>query len=196
MLYRSTATTLLAALCLLVLPAGARAQEVTGFEVDSLAVGMEAPTFVMKQMGTTEYVFLRDLVGELRQQAVFRGDTPKTVILSFYATWCKPCAEEAPVLAEIAEAYAEREVILFFVNFGDTDAAAAQWMVDHDLSDRTVLMDPFREIGKRYGVNSLPRTIVIDKEGIVRHIARGFADAEEYRTAITTILETILTPGA
>jgi len=187
---RLTCTILLAA----TITTAAGAQEVAGFEVDSLAVGMPAPTFVMKQMGTTEYVFLRDYTGELRQQAVFDGRTPQVVILSFYATWCHPCAEEAPLLASIADMYAEKEVVLFFVNFGDTDAAAKQWINDHGLDGRTVLMDPFREIGKRYGVNALPRTIVIDREGVVRHIERGFESQDHYRTTLITALEAIVNP--
>ncbi len=173
------------------------AQEQGGIEVDPLNVGDKAPTFVMKMNGTTDYVFLRDYAGELRQPAVFRGATQQVVILSFFASWCKPCQKEAPVLAEIARGYEGQDVKIFFVNWGDSDQEAADWLALYGV-EANCLMDPFGANAKKFGVNSLPRTIVIDKQGYVQLIERGFSEENEahYREVVTTKVNELLNPGS
>ncbi|MFC1529808.1 TlpA family protein disulfide reductase [Gemmatimonadota bacterium] len=186
-------------LLMLLMIAGAHgsvaAQEQAAFEVDPLNVGDKAPTFVMKKNGTTDYVFLRDYAGELRQPAVFRGATQQVVILSFFASWCKPCQKEAPVLAEIARGYEGRDVQLFFVNWGDSDREAAAWLASYGV-EANCLMDPFGANAKKFGVNTLPRTIIIDKQGYVQLIERGFSEENEahYREVVTTKVNELLNP--
>jgi thiol-disulfide isomerase/thioredoxin len=168
----------------------------TTFEVDSLSVGDRAPTFVMKMNGTTDYVFLRDYAGELRQSAVFRGATQQVVILSFFASWCKPCQKEAPVLADIMRGYEGRDVQLFFVNVQDSDREAAAWLETYGV-DATCLMDPFAANAKKFGVDALPRTIIIDKQGYVKLIERGFSEENEahYRDVVTATIDELLNRG-
>ncbi len=184
---------LIMALCMSV---STQAQDLQGFEVDPMAVGDKAPTFVMKKNGTTDYVFLRDYAGELRQTAVFRGDTQKVVVLSFFASWCKPCQKEAPVLADIASSYEGQDVQLFFVNWGDTDNVAAEWLQTYGV-EANCLMDPFGANAKKFGVDSLPRTIIIDQQGIVQLIERGFSEENEahYRELVTSKVNELLNPG-
>jgi thiol-disulfide isomerase/thioredoxin len=172
------------------------AQEQATFEVDPLAVGDKAPTFVMKKNGTTDYVFLRDFAGDLRQTAVLRGNTQKVVILSFFASWCKPCQKEAPVLADIVNGYEGQDVQLFFVNWGDSDQVAAEWLETYGV-EATCLMDPFGANAKKFGVNTLPRTIIIDKQGYVQLIEKGFSEENEahYREVVTTKVDELLNPG-
>jgi len=191
------ALALIMALCMGVpTQAQAQEQEQQGFEVDPLAVGDKAPTFVMKKSGTTDYVFLRDYAGELRQTAVFRGETQKVVVLSFFASWCKPCQKEAPVLADIASNYVGQDVQLFFVNWGDSDNVAAEWLKTYGV-EANCLMDPFGANAKKFGVDSLPRTIIIDKNGIVQLIERGFSEENEahYRELVAGKVNELLNPG-
>lgn len=191
--YRIAPGAILAALLLLSSPMDSLGQGQV--VVDSLAVGMKAPTFVMKKLGTTDYVFMRDYVGELRQEARFRGATQKVIILSFFASWCKPCQKEAPVLASIAKDYEDQDVQLFYVNWGDSDTVTREWIAEHG-AEGTVLMDPYGNTAKKYGVNSLPRTIIIDKEGTVRLIEAGFSEENEqhYREQVIGTLENLIRP--
>jgi thiol-disulfide isomerase/thioredoxin len=178
----------------LALPVTAGAQA-TGLDVNDLNVGDEAPTFVMKEMGTTEFIFLRDMAGELRQSAVLEGATPKVVVLSFFASWCKPCAEEMPHLSAIAERYAERDVRVFFVNLSETDGTVERWLAENPNIKGMILMDPYAENAIKYGVEALPRTIVIGKEGVVRYIERGF-ETEGYQEKVEDALDSVLGGGA
>ena len=192
-------STAIALALIMVLCAGvsAQEQELQGFEVDPLAVGDKAPTFVMKKNSTTDYVFLRDYAGELRQTAVFRGDPKNVVILSFFASWCKPCQKEAPVLADIARGFEGQDVQLFFVNWGDSDRVAAEWLQTRGV-EATCLMDPFGANAKKFGVDTLPRTIIIDQQGFVQLIERGFSEENEahYREVVTGKVNELLNPGS
>ncbi|MFC1595604.1 TlpA family protein disulfide reductase [Gemmatimonadota bacterium] len=192
----SAVLTLVMVLCSGVSGLPVQAQEQQGFQVDPLAEGDKAPTFVMKKNGTTDYVFLRDYAGELRQLAVLRGATQKVVILSFFASWCKPCQKEAPVLADIARNYEGQDVEIFFVNWGDTDQVAAEWLQTYGV-EAACLMDPFGANAKKFGVEALPRTIIIDKQGFVQLIERGFSEENEahYRELVTGKINELLNPG-
>jgi thiol-disulfide isomerase/thioredoxin len=163
----------------------------TGLPVDSLKVGDTAPTFVMKKLGTTDYVFLRDYVGTLRETAVRDGKTPQVVVLSFFATWCKPCALEMPELAAVASEFSGRGVVYFFVNVSEQDPPVAAWRAAHPEVAGTILMDPFAANAIKFGVDSLPRTVVIGRDGIVHYIERGF-QTEGYRERIRAALETVV----
>ncbi len=189
---RSLCIAWMAAGWIAVTPAAAAAQP-TGLDVESLEVGQEAPVFVMKEMGSTDYVFSRDYFGELRQEARMKGLEPRIVILSFFATWCKPCGEEMPELSRIAEENADRGVEVLFVNLGDTDQKVVDWLEEHPGIEGKILMDPFAETTKRYGVDALPRTIIIDKDGTVRFIEHGF-NTEGYRERVSMALEEVLGP--
>lgn len=175
-------------------PPGEAEDQPTGLAVDLLVVGQEAPNFAMKKMGTVEYVFLRDYAGELRIEAQMRGNEQQVVVLSFFATWCKPCPNEMAVLTEMAREYQDRGVQFFFVNFGENDRMAAAWLETHPEIEGTILMDPFLTTAKKYGVAVLPRTVVIDKNRVVRFIEQGYNETH-YRADVTAALESILKLG-
>ena len=162
----------------------------TGLEVDSLSVGQTAPAFVMKRMGSMDWIRLSDYAGELRPLARAQGATKQVVVLSFFSSTCKPCEEEMPQLTEISKTYKDRDLQVFFVNMGETEAVTSEWLRERPMIQGAVVMDQYLEWAKRFGVDSLPRTIIIDKDGMVRHIEKGFAS--EYRERITTILELLL----
>jgi peroxiredoxin len=163
----------------------------TGLPVDSLKVGQAAPTFVMKKLGTTDYVFLRDYAGTLRETALRDGKTPQVVVLSFFATWCKPCALEMPELAAVVGEFAGRGVVYFFVDVSEQDPAVAAWRAAHPQLEGTILMDPFADNAIKFGVDSLPRTVIIGRDGSIRYIERGF-QTEGYRERIRAALEAVV----
>lgn len=162
-----------------------------GLQVDSLAVGDEAPLWGMRRMGTTRFVFLRDYAGELRTEARLRGASQKNVVLSFFASWCKPCPNEMAMLTRIAREYEGRDVVFYFINFAETDQVAAAWMAKHPDIQGEVLMDSFLVTAKKYGAAILPRTLIIDKNRVVRFIEQGFVE-EHYWEKLTSALDMVL----
>lgn len=182
----------LAAVQLIFLIPGVSGQDIE-VEIDSLTVGEPAPTFAIPMLGSSDYVWLRDYAGELRQQAVFKGATRKVVIISFFASWCVPCAKEMPELLQIVREYEGKDLQVLFIATGEDDETIQEWLEEHPDVQGTVLIDRHGRTAERYGAITLPRTFVIDKEGIIILIERGY-HPESYRTNMTEVLDSLLGP--
>lgn len=95
------------------------------------------------------------------------------VLLDFWATWCGPCVAEMPVLAKVADEYRSRGVILRAINLQEEPAKVKQFLAEQKL-DVTVVLDANGKVSAPYDPSGIPLLVVIDKQGIVRKVHRGF----------------------
>ncbi|MCF6285464.1 MAG: redoxin family protein [Candidatus Hydrogenedentes bacterium] len=100
------------------------------------------------------------------------------VIIDFWASWCGPCRIGLPIVTRVADRYKDKGVVLYAVNIGE-DEATAQAFVEQSGLTATVALDTKRVAQEAYGANSIPRTIIIDKEGIVREVHAGVSPTLE-----------------
>ncbi len=111
-----------------------------------------------------------DLRGTLvTSRALFRtrpGAPAEPVVVSFFATWCKPCERHLPELARVAKESGARLVL---VDVGDEDPGAVREFLDGlGAKEGVVLADKALAISQRAGVTkALPRTFVLDGAGRV-----------------------------
>lgn len=110
--------------------------------------------------------------GARMQLASLRG---KPVVLDFWATWCGPCAVQAPILDRIARRHAKRGLVVLGVNVDDPPETARAYAAQKGLS-YPIVTDPSRAAASRYGVQQLPSLVVIDKEGRVVAYLTGIVD--------------------
>jgi thiol-disulfide isomerase/thioredoxin len=96
------------------------------------------------------------------------------VILDFWASWCGPCRMGLPVVAEVANAYADRDVRMFAVNCGE-DKTTIQAFLEQVPFDAPIALDSERTAQRDYGANSIPKTVVVDKTGTVREVHTGLS---------------------
>lgn len=127
-------------------------------DVEKMEVGKEAPDFV-----------LQDLNGEKLQLSDYKG---KGILLNFWATWCKPCEREMPIMNNQYENFQKDNVEIITVNIGESDVVVKRF-VDRFGLKFPVLMDNNQDVLTAYGVNPLPVTFLIDKEGIVKRVHTG-----------------------
>lgn len=93
----------------------------------------------------------------------------KVVVLDFWETWCKPCLAGMPTLDLLQRKHGD-ELAVVTINMDDAKKARA--LFDQRGFALTLLADDF-ETQERYGVSTIPHTVVIDRSGIVRHVFRG-----------------------
>ena len=122
-------------------------------------VGTEAPA-----------VELELLEGGTVNLAEHRGKN--IVILDFWATWCKPCISAIPTMIEVAEAYADRGVVFFGVNVGETDEKVRAMMESKEWSFN-VAMDRSGAVSTLYKAMAIPQTVIIGKDGTVQAVHVG-----------------------
>lgn len=114
--------------------------------------GKEAPDFA-----------LIDLAGEKHQLSEYKG---QGVFLNFWGTWCKPCEKEMPYINNQYKQYKELGVQVLSVNVGESDLAVEKFANRHQL-DFPIVIDKDSQVMNAYGINPLPITFLIDKEGKV-----------------------------
>lgn len=93
------------------------------------------------------------------------------VILDFWATWCKPCTKSFPELHAVAERYADRGVVLLVVSLDKSEARARDHLIENGFSTDNVLwgsLEEARAVKALYDVVGIPRTFVIDRDGLIR----------------------------
>jgi peroxiredoxin len=140
------------------------------------AAGLPAPDFTLKS-ASGQNLRLRELRGEV-------------VLINFWATWCGPCRQEMPLLNKIHEQYRKAGFTLLGVNIDD-DPAAARDMARKLGVSFPVLLDTDKRVSKLYDVDTMPATLLVDRNGKVRYVHRGYRPGLEvtYQNQIRELLK-------
>lgn len=103
----------------------------------------------------------------------------KVVLINFFATWCPPCRQELPrVQQEIWDQYQSREDFALFV-FGREE----DWDVLDPFIEKTgytfpILPDLERSIFSKFATQSIPRNVILDRNGKIIYQSIGYSVAE------------------
>lgn len=92
----------------------------------------------------------------------------KVVLLDFWATWCGPCLKAMPKLDVLARTHPD--VVVIAINLDDAAAARTLW---DERGYLIRLLADDGQVSERYGVSTIPHSVVIDRAGVVRMVARG-----------------------
>ncbi len=118
---------------------------------------------------------LRSAEGRNLRLAEQRGSV---VLVNFWATWCGPCKVELPHLVRLHEKYRGAGFVLLGVNV-DEDPKAAVALAQRLGVTFPVLFDADKSVSRLYALDSMPSTVLIDRDGRVRHLHRGYRDGME-----------------
>ena len=141
----------------------------------SSLVGQLAPDFALKSAS-----------GDNLRLSEFRGDV---VMINFWATWCGPCRQEMPLLDELYSTYQRVGFNLLGVNIDDDSRKAMNMIAELGVSF-PVLFDTRKEVSKLYAVDAMPATIIVDRDGRVRHVHHGYKPGyeQDYLNEIRSLL--------
>jgi peroxiredoxin len=102
----------------------------------------------------------------------------QVVMVNFWATWCGPCRVEMPHLARLYEKYRGSGFVVFAVNIDEDPRKAADLATKLGLRF-PVLLDTEKKVSRMYDLSTMPSTVLIDRDGRVRHVHRGYRDGYE-----------------
>jgi len=156
---------------------------------DKPQVGNDAPLFSLPDVDN-EYIALRDLCGE-KLRKPWKNKTKHVVVLSFFASWCKPCIAEIPHLQVLKDKYKNKSIKFFLINVGEEKGKIQEFLESRDITI-PILMDKYKKVSEKYDALRLPRLIVIDKKGIIQLEQRGFKDGKKFESDLNTIISKLL----
>ncbi len=138
---------------------------------------LEAPDFTVYDISGAK-ISLSDLRG-------------KPVLLNFWATWCGPCESELPSFNAAYEAHGG-EIAFMMVNLaepgGERPEAVEEYAAEKGYSF-PIYYDSGAEAASAYGVYSIPMSVFIDPDGIIRAVYPGAMDGDTLNRYIDALLK-------
>lgn len=113
----------------------------------------------------------------------------QVVMINFWASWCGPCRQEMPHLEAIHKEYVDYGFTLLGVNVDEKQELAEKLLAQIPVSF-PILFDPSSSVSKKYNIDAMPTTILIDRDGNLRHLHRAYRPGFEdmYRNQIKELV--------
>lgn len=106
----------------------------------------------------------------------------EVVMINFWASWCGPCRQEMPLLDEIHQRYKSLGFTVLGVNV-EEDSNPAKAMLKQTPVSFPILFDTDSTVSKLYAVSAMPSTVLIDRDGNMRYLHRGYKPGYEQEYA-------------
>ena len=141
-------------------------------EVPSPLIGKPAPAFSLPRL---------DAPAQRLSSQEMRG---KVWVLNVWASWCGPCRQEHPLIAELAKSGAA----VYGLNYKDKPADAVAWLAELGNPYVATVSDVEGLVGIDFGVYGVPETFVIDQAGVIRLKHIGPMTSEALRDRVLPLL--------
>ena len=139
---------------------------ITAQESEELA-GRKAPNFVLENLDG-DYVELNQEIGE------------GPILLSFWATWCKPCIEELAEFQKLYNEYKDKGFKLLAISTdSERTVAKVKPFVKSKSYDFPVLYDTSGDVARIYYARAVPFTVLIDDKGAIVYTHLGYMKGDE-----------------
>jgi cytochrome c biogenesis protein CcmG/thiol:disulfide interchange protein DsbE len=138
--------------------------------------GEQAPAFILTTFGQEE-IDSADLAG-------------KVIVINFWASWCKPCEQEAADLQTAWEQHAPGEEVVFLgVDYVDTETEARAYLSKFGITYPNG-PDLGTRISQSFRIQGVPETYFIDRTGQLTYVKKGpFLSLGEIQAVIEPLLE-------
>ena len=140
-------------------------------------VGKQAPDFALPVAANGDE-------GARMSLGALRGHP---VLLDFWASWCGPCAMEAPIIDRLSRRYEKKGLVVLGVNVSDAPDTIKLYAQQRRLS-YPMVVEAGTGVSDRYGVEKLPSMVLLDKEGKVLWFGMGLVDEGQLNELIGAAL--------
>lgn len=112
--------------------------------------------------------------------AAFDNDG-KPIVISFWATWCKPCVKELNTIAEEYDDWVEETgVKIIAVSIDDSrNMSKVKPKVNAEMWEYEIYCDPNRDFARAMGVSSVPHTFLLNSNRDIIWQHKGYVDGDE-----------------
>ena len=108
------------------------------------------------------------------------GDGP--VLLSFWATWCKPCIEEMTKYKDIYEEFKDKGFKVLAISIDDERTIAkVKPFAKSKRYPFTILLDTNSEVARKYYAQNVPYSVLLDKTGKIVYTHLGYMKGDELK---------------
>ena len=118
----------------------------------------------------------------------YRG---KIVYLDFWASWCGPCLKAIPEIEEMRSEFPEDQFQIVAVNLDQKEKKALRFLEKNPIGYPSA-SDPKGRLPGQFGVETMPTSYLIDRDGVIRYVHRGFSrgDGSKLREEIRALIGT------
>ena len=131
-------------------------------------IGNPAPDFTLKSM-----------TGKNTNLVEQRGNI---IVLNFWASWCGPCRKEMPILQKLHDKYTDLGVQVWGINVEQENQAGRDFIKGINV-DFPIFFDESNTLSATYQVEAMPTTVIVDRNGAIRYVFRGYKDGYEKKYA-------------
>ena len=129
---------------------------------------------------------LKDVDGRTVRSDEFRG---KVVVLDFWATWCGPCRSEIPGYVELQRKYGGDGLVIVGVSFDRGGPGVVKQFIADQKVNYWIVMGDDQVADAFGGVEAIPTTFIIDRNGVIRYRKVGAKPADEFEAVVRPILK-------
>ncbi len=140
-----------------------------------MAVAVSGPATAVTIQDSAPDFTLRSLEGSNLRLEEYRG---QVVLINFWASWCGPCRQEMPLLDRLHQRYVDTGFAVLGINVEGEEAPARE-LIDKVPVTFPVLIDEGQLVSELYKLEAMPSTVVVDRDGVVRYIHRGYKPGDE-----------------
>jgi len=144
------------------------------------------PAWSASTSGPAPNFTLKSLSGKNLKLSELAGNV---VLINFWASWCGPCLQEMPLLNAIHKKYEPLGFTVLGVNVEENSANARAFLAERGV-DFPILLDTKNQVSKMYDVVAMPTTVVVDRDGNMRFLHKGYktGDEKQYRSMVKKLI--------
>lgn len=102
----------------------------------------------------------------------------QVLMVNFWASWCGPCRQEMPLMEQLYQKYSKFGFEILAVNVDERSELADGFLAKVPVSF-PILYDADNQISELYEVDAMPTTFMIDRDGTIRYLHRGYKPGYE-----------------